>query len=314
MKNKTEFKLSIVVPCYNEESNIEPTFSKLDSTVSRLTKDYEIIFVDNGGTDGQLKMMTQVYQNNKSKVRIVSLSRNFGYQMSISAGLEYSKGDAIIIIDADLQDPPAMFETFIDKWKEGYEVVYGLREKRRGSFFMRPFYYIFYKIFYWTSDITVPQNAGEFGLISRNVAEKMLEMPETVRFIRGIRAWVGFKQIGIPYTRDSRSIGKSKFRFFETYSLAMDGLLSFSTRILTFLTILGFLTTLFSVALISYILYWRYDSGEVIPGYAALMVTLSFFSGIIIMMIGISGAYIERIFLEVKRRPKFIVEDTIGFE
>jgi len=302
------------VPCYNEESNIEPTFSKLDSAASRLTKDYEIIFVDNGGTDGQLKRMKDIYQSNKTKVRIVSLSRNFGYQMSISAGLEYSDGDAIIIIDADLQDPPSMFEVFIEKWKEGYDVVYGLREKRRGSFFMRPFYYLFYKLFYWTSDITVPKNAGEFGLISRNVADKISEMPETVRFIRGMRAWVGFKQIGIPYTRESRSRGKSKFRFFETYSLAMDGLLSFSTRMLTFLTLLGFITIIFSIALISYILYWRYESGEIIPGYAALMVTVSFFSGIIIMMIGISGAYIERIFLEVKRRPKFLVAETMGFE
>ena len=314
MKNKTEFKLSIVVPCYNEESNIEPTFSKLDSTVSRLTKDYEIIFVDNGGTDGQLKMMTQVYQNNKSKVRIVSLSRNFGYQMSISAGLEYSKGDAIIIIDADLQDPPSLFSDFIEKWQEGYDVVYGVRTKREGSFFLRPLYAFFYKLFSWTSDIQVPRNAGEFGLISREVADRISDMPERIRFVRGMRAWVGFKQIGISYNREIRGRGKSKFRFFDSFSLAMDGILSFSTRILTFITLLGILTTMFSIFLVAYVLYWRFNSGIEIPGYAALMVTISFFSGVIISMLGISGAYIERIFLEVKQRPKYIVAETKGFE
>ena len=310
---KKNYLLSIVVPCYNEAKNINSTFNTLVTELKSLVPSYEIIFVDNGGTDNQLEIMKKLYNQNNDVVRIVSLSRNFGYQMSISAGLEFAKGDAIIIIDADLQDPVSLFGTFIKKWEEGFDVVYGIRNKRRGSFFMKPFYYFFYKLFHWTSDIEVPVNAGEFGLISRKVADKILEMPERVRFIRGLRAWVGFKQTGVPYVRDQRSKGKSKFRFFDTYSLALDGILSFSTRILTFLTLLGFLTLSFSLLLIGYILYWRYYHGELIPGYAALMVTVSFFSGIIIMMLGIIGAYIERIFLEVKERPRFIVEETLGF-
>ena len=305
-------KISVVVPCYNESENIVDTYNTLATKIKKYTENYEIIFVDNGGTDDQLTVMKKTYNMDKKHIKIISLSRNFGYQMSMSAGLEYTTGDAVVLIDADLQDPPSMIKDFIEKWKEGYDVVYGIREKREASFILKFFYKLFYKIFNKTSDIEIPLYASEFGLMSRKVVDHIKEMPENIRFIRGLRAWVGFNQIGIPYTRVGRIKGKSKFRFFDSIALGMDGILSFSTRILTFTLFLGLATILISVILLVYILIWKLTSGEDIPGYTAIMVSVAFFSGIIIFMLGITGAFIERIFLEVKSRPKYFIKECIG--
>jgi polyisoprenyl-phosphate glycosyltransferase len=307
------FKITIVIPCYNEAENISNTFDILSKEIKYHTDEYEIIFVDNGGDDGQLDIMVSVYEQAQNHVKIISLSRNFGYQMSMSAGLEYASGDAVIFFDADLQDPPFMIKNFIDKWKEGYDVVYGIRENRKAPYLLKFLYRIFYRVFKITSDINVPLDASEFGLMSKEVVNKIKQLPERVRFIRGLRAWVGFNQIGIKYNREERKKGKTKFKFFDSMVMAMDGILSFSTRILTLTTLLGVLTTIVSILLLIYILIWKLTSGEAIPGYTATIVTISFFSGIIIFMLGISGAFIERIFLEVKSRPKFIVKETWGF-
>ena len=304
--------ISIVVPCYNEKDNISTTCEALINVMESINLKHEVIFVDNGGTDGQLETMKQLYEKHPDTVKVVSLSRNFGYQMSISAGLEFATGDAVIITDADLQDPPELIKEFIEKWKEGYDVVYGVRVKRQGSFVLRFFYKMFYLIFNKTADIPIPLNSGEFSLMSRRVVEEIKSMPEKIRFIRGLRAWAGFKQVGIPYKRLRRAEGKSKFSIFDNFVLALDGILSFSTRILTFVSIIGFSMTLLSVILLVYIVLGKFFSDIFVPGYAAIMVTISFFSGVIIMMLGIIGACVERIFLEVKNRPKFIVSETWG--
>ena len=258
--------------------------------------------------------MKTIYEKDKKHVKVISLSRNFGYQISMSAGLEYVESDAVILIDADLQDPPSMIKDFIEKWKKGYDVVYGIREKREGSIIRNFFYRFFYMILNKTSDIEIPRNVGEFGLMSKKVVDQLKLMPENIRFIRGMRSWVGYKQIGIPYSRLERKKGNSKFRFFDNLTLGMDGILSFSTRILTFSSMLGLFTIFISFVIIIYIVTWKLFSGDLIPGYAAIMVTISFFSGIIIFMLGIAGAFIERIFLEVKSRPKFIVKELWGIE
>lgn len=305
-------RISLVIPCYNESQNINFAYSELLNALKDIPIIYEIIFVDNGGVDGQLKIMKEIYEKDKEHIKIIALSRNFGYQMSMSAGLEYATGDAVILIDADLQDPPSMIKFFIDKWKEGYNVVYGVREKRKASLALKFYYKLFYMIFNRTSDIDIPLNASEFGLMSRRVVDEIKHMPEKIRFIRGLRAWVGFNQIGIPYTRVERKKGKSKFRFFDSITLALDGILSFSTRILTFITLLGVIITIVAILLLIYILIWKFTSDKAIPGYTATIVSISFFSGIIIFMLGIIGAFIERIFLEVKSRPKFLVKETWG--
>jgi polyisoprenyl-phosphate glycosyltransferase len=304
--------ISIVVPCYNEEGNIETTFETLSGVMNSIELKYEIIFVDNGGTDGQLGLMKNLYNKYPNIVRVVSLSRNFGYQMSISAGLEYATGDAVVMVDADLQDPPELIKQFVEKWQEGFDVVYGIREKRQGSFILRVFYKLFYWIFSKTADIPIPMNSGEFSLMSRRVVDEIRAMPERIRFIRGLRAWTGFQQVGIPYKRLRRAEGKSKFSLFDNFVLALDGILSFSTRILTFVSVMGFLIVLVSMLLLVYIVLGKFYSDIFVPGYAALMVTISFFSGVIIAMLGLIGASVERIFLEVKNRPKFIVKDTWG--
>lgn len=305
-------EISIVIPCYNEKDNVESTHAALRSVLMEVGLSYEVVFVDNGGNDGQFEVMKRLHEQYSETVKVVSLSRNFGYQMSISAGLEYAKGRAVIIMDADLQDPPDLIKVFTEKWHEGYDVVYGIRVKRQGSLFLKVFYKLFYWVFNKTADIPVPLNSGEFGLMSRRVVDEIKIMPEKVRFIRGMRAWAGFRQIGIPYTRLRRAGGTTKFRIFDNFVLALDGILSFSTRILTFVSVIGFLMTLLSVILLLYIVGWKLFVGTFVPGYAALMVTISFFSGIIIFMLGIIGACIERIFLEVKNRPKFIVRETLG--
>jgi len=304
--------ISIVVPCYNERDNILKTYATLTDIMDSTNLDFEIVFVDNGGNDGQMEIMGQLYEKNPSKVKVVSLSRNFGYQMSISAGLEFAAGNAVVIIDADLQDPPELIREFIEKWKEGYDVVYGIRVKRQGSFVLRFFYKMFYWVFNRTADIPIPRNSGEFSLMSRRVVDEIKAMPEKIRFIRGLRAWTGFKQVGIPYTRLRRAEGRSKFSFFDNFVLALDGILSFSTRILTFASVVGFMMVLLSVLLLVYIVLGKFFTNIFVPGYAALMVTISFFSGVIIAMLGLIGASVERIFLEVKDRPKFIVRETLG--
>ena len=304
--------ISVVVPCYNERENVESTCRKLIDTLHIIDSTFEIILVDNGGTDGQLEVMKKVHLENVEQVKVVSLSRNFGYQISMSAGIEYASGDAIIIIDADLQDPPSMILEFIDKWKDGYDVVFGVREKREGSWLLKMFYKMFYKILRGTSDVDIPLYASEFGLMSRRVADHVINMPEKIRFIRGLRAWVGYKQIGIPYTRGKRTKGHSKFGLFGNVSLGIDAILSFSTRLLTFASLIGLATTVVSTFLIIYILLLKAVKDVETPGYAAIMVSIAFFSGIIILMLGISGAFIERIFLEVKSRPHYLVKETFG--
>ncbi len=312
VKDMAKSKVSTIVPCYNEQENVDTVYTELTAVLSDTDCDYEIIYVDNGAIDNQLELMKDVYNKDPEHVRVVSLSRNFGYQMSMSAGLEFATGDAIVLIDADLQDPPQMIQDFIAKWQEGYDVVYGVRKKRKAPLLLRMFYRLFYKIFNKTSDIKVPLNASEFGLMSKEVVDQIKKMPESIRFIRGMRAWVGFNQIGISYIRKERKRGKTKFRFFDCVALGMDGILSFSTRILTFTSIFGLLTVVTSVLVLIYILVWKFSSGETIPGYAAIMVSITFFSGIIVFMLGIAGAFIERIFLEVKSRPKFLVKETYG--
>ena len=305
--------ISIVVPCYNERENIESTCRELIEKMRSIHNNYEIIFVDNGGTDGQIKEMEKAHLQNPEHVKVISLSRNFGYQMSMSAGLEYVSGDAVVIIDADLQDPPSMIKDFLEKWRDGYDVVYGIREKRKAPLILKIFYKLFYKILRKTSDVDIPLYASEFGLMSKKVVDHIRNMPENIRFIRGLRAWVGFSQIGIPYSREGREKGKTKFRVFDIIVLGLDGILSFSTRLLTYILLIGLGTTIFSVILLIYILLLKFISGVQTEGYAAIMVAISFFSGIIILMLGIVGAYIERIFLEIKSRPNFIVRETLGF-
>ena len=308
-------KLSIVIPCYNESENIENSFQTLKKITAKITPNYEIIFVDNGGTDNQLELMKKIYQKNKNHVKIISLSRNFGYQISMTAGIENAKGDAIILIDADLQDPAEMINDFVKKWKEGYDVVYGIRKKRQGTFINRILYKLFYKILAFTSDIFIPRDAGEFGLISKKIAEKINQMPENIRFIRGLRAWVGFKQCGIPYERGNRKKGKSNFNFFfKLYFSLRWYFIFFNQSFIVFLNCWSicfiFIYNTYNLRFTCKVCLFNFNTWL----YASIIIVISFFSGFNIVTLGLMGAVLERILIEVKDRPKYLIRESFGLK
>ena len=306
--------LSVVLPCFNESENVKSTYNTLTEILKNIDMEYELIFVDNGGTDNQLHLMKELYFKDQSHVKIISLSRNFGYQMSLSAGLENANGDAVILIDADLQDPPDMILQFVDKWKQGYEIVYGIRSKRVGGhWFQKYFYKLFYRVFNLTSDVDIPYDASEFSLMDRKVVDQIKSLPERVRFIRGLRAWVGFNHTGIEYTRLERKKGNSFATSFNWAPFALDGILSFTTKMLTYGLLLSLFVVFLAIAFVIYTIWWYLEYRDGLqPGIASLLVLTSLFNGMIIIMLGLIGTFAERIYLEVKGRPPFIIKEKIG--
>jgi dolichol-phosphate mannosyltransferase len=231
--------ISIVIPSYNESQNISEVYRRTNEVIKKLDiKKYEIIFVENGSKDNSLALLKKINSENKS-VKVISLSRNFGYQSAIAVGLKYSENDYICVMDGDLQDPPEIILKFIDKIKEGYDVVYGIRSKRKTSFLKKIFYNLFYEIYSKLSEIDVPKKAGDFCLMNRKVVKNLNSLNEKNLFIRGLRSWVGFKQTGIEYERDERFLGKTNFSFFGATALALDGFVSFSLIPLRFIIITG---------------------------------------------------------------------------
>ena len=305
--------ISIVVPVYNEEEIIGKTSSRLIETADGWEEDYEIIFVNDGSTDHTFQILEKISDNN-TQIKVISFSRNFGHQMAFTAGLDYSKGDAIIVIDGDLQDPPEIMTQFIQKWTEGYKVVYGKRIKRKGeTFFKLITANLFYRIMEKLSDTKIPRDVGDFRLMDRAVVEKIKNMRERHRFIRGMVSWVGFKQTFVEYVRDERVAGVTKYPFKKMLIFALDGIFSFSTIPLKAVTQLGFLVTGFTFIYITYIVVNRL-LGYGVPGYASIIISVLFLGGVQLLSIGILGQYIGRIFEEIKDRPLYIVERTINIE
>ena len=238
--------ISIVIPSYNESENINEVYRRTLEVIKKMSiKKYELIFVENGSRDNSLELLKKINSENKF-VKIISLSRNFGYQSAIAVGLKYSENDYICVMDGDLQDPPEIIPKFVDKITEGYDVVYGIRIKRKANFFKKLFYNLFYEIYSKLSEIDVPKKAGEFCLMNKKVVKNLNSLSEKNLFIRGLRSWVGFKQIGIEYKRDARYAGKAKFSFFAASALALDGFISFSLVPLRFVLITGIIISLLS--------------------------------------------------------------------
>ncbi|MDP2905306.1 MAG: glycosyltransferase family 2 protein [Candidatus Omnitrophota bacterium] len=302
---------SVVVPIYNEEKNIPELHARLAKVMGSLNKPYEIIYVNDGSVDGSSGLLGKIAALDKN-VKIVELSRNFGHQAAVSAGIWYTKGEATIILDADLQDPPALIPEFIKKWQEGYNVVYGIRRKRKESFLKRSCYFIFYRIQEKTAKIKIPLDAGDFCLIDKKVSDILKNMPERNRFIRGMRSWVGFSQAGVEYDRDARFSGKPKYGFRKLMRLAFDGIYSFSDIPLKMSLIAGFFISLMCFLFIIYIVYQRIVHGTSAYGIATIAVSILFLGGIQLIAIGVIGEYIGRIYDEVKQRPVFIVKNLIN--
>ncbi len=311
-------KISIIIPCYNEEAVLPQLFQRLSAAAGTWPMDYEVICVDDGSKDETWKLLK--HQNAKDpRWCCLTFARNFGHQIAVSAGLFYATGDAAIIIDADLQDPPEQISQLIEKWREGYDVVYAIRQKRKEHFFKRVCYWGFYRLMSHLVPFEMPIDTGDFCLISRRVIDVINAMPERARFVRGLRAWAGFKQIGVCYERQARAAGCPKYTMSKLFKLALDGVFSFSTVPLRLATYLGFIVSLlaFFGALFTFcqkIFAKQFAAFGLAPeaGFPTIVISILFLGGVQLICLGILGEYLGRIYDEVKDRPLWIIRDSAG--
>ncbi len=302
--------LSIVIPVFNEELVLDEMISRLHKCVSEMNINYEMVFVNDGSSDRTLALLKE-QANKDSTIRFVSFSRNFGHQNAVIAGIVNSSGEAIVIIDGDLQDPPELIPEMYAKYKEGYKVVYAKRKQRLGeSVFKKATAKLFYKLLKKITSFNIPVDTGDFRLISREVANHLINMGEGSKFLRGQIAWLGFKQTGVEFERQERKAGKTKYTFKKMMRLALDGITSFSNFPLQIATFLGFLFSFIAFLIILFALYSKFILHEVVTGWTSIMISSMFIGGIQLLCIGIIGEYISRISVDVKRRPPFIVEET----
>ena len=303
--------ISIVIPLYNEEAVFHKLVKSLDALLSTLDYNVEVVLVDDGSTDSTTILMKQLALFN-SKYSCVFLSRNYGHQIALSAGLAQARGtDGVYIIDGDLQDPPELLPVFYKKMKEGFDVVYGIRKKRKEPFFKRMQYHIFYRIQRIVTSIDIPMDSGDFAFLSRRVVDILNNMPEESKFIRGQRAWIGLEQVGIEYERDKRIDGKSKYSFKMLFKLALDGIFNYTEIPVKMITKLGFLTIFSSSIYLGIALVHKFINGTIPQGFTGLLFTLILFSGVQLISLGIIGEYLVRIFFQTKNRPLYIVKETI---
>jgi glycosyltransferase involved in cell wall biosynthesis len=305
-------KISLVIPCYNEEEVIGETLLRLESLASKLGNfALEWIFIDDGSRDKTRKLLSAAAARD-SRIKLVAFARNFGHQIAVTAGVDLAEGDAVVLIDADLQDPPEVILKMVEKWQEGYDVAYGVRTERRGeSRFKRITAKMFYRFLNRISDVPIPLDTGDFRLMSRRVVNCLKNMPERDRFIRGMVSWVGYRQIGIPYVREARFAGESKYPLRKMIRFSLDGILSFSTKPLRLAMTLGLVSSLLALAGIGYVLYVRLLTQGWVEGWAGILCSILFLGGIQLMSIGILGEYIGRIYNESKQRPLYFVDEVI---
>jgi len=306
--------LSIIIPAYNEELVIEETYKRLTETLASLGETYELIFINDGSKDKTALIIYSLCQKD-ARVRLINFSRNFGHQPAITAGMDYARGQAIVIIDADLQDPPRIILEMYAKWREGYEVVYGKRRKREGeTWFKRTTAKIFYRFLRSMTSVDIPTDTGDFRLIDRKVCDAMKTLPERNRYVRGLVSWVGFKQIAVEYDREERFAGTTNYPFKKMLRLAMDGIAAFSYKPLKLTTSVGFFVSLVSFVYLIVVLIQRIFTSTTVTGWSSIIAIVLFFQGVILMMLGLMGEYIGRIYEEIKSRPIYIVSEVIGFE
>ena len=306
--------ISIVVPMYFEEEVAQECYNRLTTVMNSNDYNYELVFVNDGSTDRTLEILEKIAMND-NRTKVVSFARNFGHQIAVTAGIDYAKGDAIVIIDADLQDPPEVIPELVNKWLEGYDVVYAKRKKRKGeTWFKLLTAKYFYKFLNYMSDIDIPKDTGDFRLIDRKVAAVFRKMTERNRFVRGMFSWIGFSQTYIEYERDERFAGETKYPFKKMIKFASDGIIAFSSKPLKLVMTLGSASVLVSIIVLLYSILTRLFGHEVQPGWASIMVAITFFSGIQLLGLGIVGQYIARIYDESKNRPIYIVKDVYNLE
>jgi dolichol-phosphate mannosyltransferase len=311
--------ISIVIPVYNEEENISELYVRLTSAAEKWGDDYEVIIVDDGSSDASLQQLAMIHRTDP-RWKVLSLSRNFGHQAAISAGIFYSHGDVVAIMDADLQDPPEELPRFLNKWREGYHVVYAIRTKRKEGILKRACYKLFYRVLRRLASIDIPVDVGDFCVMDRAVVEVLNAMPERTRFVRGLRSWSGFRQTGVAYERSARFAGTPKYTFPQLVRLAVTGLLLFSSVPLKLAAWSGFCLCAFSALVLLAMVGWALGDVRLfgmrpraVAGWTSIVSLILLMSGLQLMALGVIGQYLARVFDEVQGRPPWIIAHALGF-
>lgn len=309
-------KISIIIPAYNEEEVAQECYNRLEEVLNKLNNyENEIIFINDGSKDKTLEILTKLANQNEN-VKIVSFSRNFGHQAAVTAGLKYVTGDVILIIDADLQDPPELLPEMLKLWEEGNEVIYGERKTREGESRFKLFTAkMFYKTLNALSNVEIPKNTGDFRLVDRKVVDTINSLPEHNKFLRGLFSWVGYRQYAFKYERKERFAGKTKYPLKKMLKLAADGIIGFSTKPLKILGGLGFISIIISFIILIYsLLSFAFEWNNLEAGWTSIMVSITFFAGVQLLSIWVLSEYIGRIYDETKNRPQYIVDKTINIK
>lgn len=304
---------SVVVPLYNEELVIQETYKRLKKVMDSTNESYEIIFVNDGSRDKTAELAKEICSQDKH-IKFISFSRNFGHQLAITAGMDNSRGNAVVVIDADLQDPPEVMLKMIEKWKEGYEVVYGKRTKRKGETLFKKFTAkMFYRTLNSLTDVDIPVDTGDFRLIDRKVCDALKTVPERNRYVRGLISWLGFKQVGVEFVREERFAGETKYPLKKMIKFAIDAITSFSYKPLKMATYAGSIISGFSFLYLLFVLFERLFTSLTVPGWSSIAALTLFFNGVTFIMLGIIGEYVGRIYDEAKGRPLYIIGEKKGF-
>ncbi len=311
--NLDSVEISVIVPLYNESASIEQLFARLTPVLSGLHTSYEIICINDGSQDDTLSKLIKFWQQNPA-IKIVNLSRNFGKEIALTAGIDYASGAAVIPIDADLQDPPELIVQLIAKWREGYDVVYGTRRSRQGeTWFKKISSTAFYHTIGRMSHVPIPANTGDFRLLDRQVVEAIKKLPERTRFMKGLFAWVGYKQTSVLFDREPRYSGRTTWNYWKLWNFALDGIISFSFLPLKVWSYVGVTVSVISLLYALMLVVRTLVFGVDVPGYASLMVAILFLGGIQLITLGVLGEYLGRVYEEVKGRPLYFVREEYGF-
>ncbi len=310
--------ISIVIPAYNESLGLKALYTRLSAAAATWNEDYEVILVNDGSQDDTLALLEEIARKD-SHWKVVSLSRNFGHQQAVTAGLNFARGDLVAVMDADLQDPPEELHRFFARCREGYDVVYAIRTQRKEGVLKRACYFLFYRLLAWLSHIPIPLDSGDFCVMNRRALDALNQLPEKSRFIRGLRSWIGFRQTGLSYERHARLAGEPKYTFRKLLNLALDGLINFSYKPLRIISLMGLGLGVLAVFLALFV-FTQYVADWTVLGYnprfaqgwTSTILVLLFLSSAQLFCLGIIGEYLGRLFEEVKRRPFYVVEKTIN--
>jgi dolichol-phosphate mannosyltransferase len=312
MEKRASGDICLVVPCYNEEDVLGRLVERLQQFADGAGVPVRMLLIDDGSSDATFPLIEEVCERDR-RFACLKLSRNFGHQAAVSAGLRHARGAAVAVLDADLQDPPEVIMQMVAKWREGYDVVYGIRRNRKEGLLLRAAYAGFYRLLKYMANVDIPRDAGDFCLMDRHVVECLNALPERKRFIRGLRGWVGFRQVGLPYDRSARQAGKAKYNLARLWNLAMDGIISFSVVPLRLTMFLGLLAAAGALGLAAWAACSALFLSKTPSGWASLAVMILFFSGVQLIVAGILGEYMGRVFDEVKGRPPYLVSESVGW-